>query len=199
MPSFFQFTQGTESRVRPNDSSPLLGRFRAVPPRPDFRIRRNSQLGLLADSIAAGRGSVHVGYGALIAATLGDSDSEEECIRRDGRLDIAEHATAWDRAWQRWVIDLWVEPRQSAVKKVVDRWWSRYGLLVFMPATLVCLFFFTFGKLRCRASSYDSNIYYRPLSGVPYRSRSTLYQTTATRTTRRNRTSVRVTALPTSK
>ncbi|KAJ4146531.1 hypothetical protein NW754_001996 [Fusarium falciforme] len=31
MPSFFQFTQGSESRVRPNDSTPLLGRFRAVP------------------------------------------------------------------------------------------------------------------------------------------------------------------------
>jgi lipopolysaccharide/colanic/teichoic acid biosynthesis glycosyltransferase len=35
------------------------------------------------------------------------------------------------------VIDLWVAPRQSAVKKVVDIWWSRYGLLVFLPALLV--------------------------------------------------------------
>lgn len=141
MPSFFQFTQGTESRVRPNDSSPLLGRFRAVPPRPDFGVRRNSQLGLLSDSLAGlggGRGSVHVGYGALLAAQLGDeSDSEDECIRRDGRLELAAHVSAWDRLWQRWVVDLWVEPRQSAVRKVVDRWWSRYGLLVFMPAALV--------------------------------------------------------------
>ncbi len=137
MPSFFQFTQGTESRVRPNDSAPLLGRFRAVPPRPESGVRRNSQLGLLSDSIAAGRGSVHVGYGALIAAHLGDSDSEDECIRRDGRPELQENATAWDRLWQRWVVDLWVEPRQSAVMKVVDRWWSRYGLLVFLPAILV--------------------------------------------------------------
>lgn len=143
MPSFFQFTQGTESRVRPNDSSPLLGRFRAVPQRPEFGARRNSQLGLLSDTSAiigaAGRGSVHVGYGALIAAHLGgDSDSEDECIRRDGCLELRVPETAWDRRWRRWVVDLWVEPRQTAVMKVVDRWWSRYGLLVFMPAILVC-------------------------------------------------------------
>lgn len=139
MPSFFQFTQGTESRVRPNDSSPLLGRFRAVPPRPEFGIRRNSQLGLLSDSLGAGRGSVHVGYGALIAAHLGDSDSDSEdgCIRRDGSPLITDHVTLRERLWQKWVIDLWVDPRQSAVKKVVDRWWSRYGLLVFLPASLV--------------------------------------------------------------
>lgn len=137
MPSFFQFTQGTESRVRPNDSSPLLGRFRAVPPRPEFGVRRNSQLGLLSDRLAAGRGSVHVGYGAILAASLGDSDSEDECIRRDGRLEVPETLTVWEWLWQKWVIDLWVEPRQSAVKKVVDRWWSRYGLLVFLPAILV--------------------------------------------------------------
>ncbi|KAM3533003.1 hypothetical protein MY4038_003722 [Beauveria bassiana] len=136
MASFFQFTQGSESRVQPADSSPLLGRFRAVPPRPEFGLRRNSQLGLLSDSLAAGRGSVHVGYGALIAAHLGDSDSEDECIRHDGRLELRENATVWDRLWQKGVIDLWVEPRQSAVKKVVDRWWSRYGLLVLMPAIL---------------------------------------------------------------
>ncbi|KAM3468843.1 hypothetical protein MY5147_007547 [Beauveria neobassiana] len=136
MASFFQFTQGSESRVQPADSSPLLGRFRAVPPRPEFGLRHNSQLGLLSDSLAAGRGSVHVGYGALIAAHLGDSDSEDECIRRDGRLELRENATVWDRLWQKGVIDLWVEPRQSAVKKVVDRWWSRYGLLVLMPAIL---------------------------------------------------------------
>ncbi|KAF1736842.1 uncharacterized protein CRV24_002453 [Beauveria bassiana] len=136
MASFFQFTQGSESRVQPADSSPLLGRFRAVPPRPEFGLRRNSQLGLLSDSLAAGRGSVHVGYGALIAAHLGDSDSEDECIRRDGRLELRENTTVWDRLWQKGVIDLWVEPRQSAVKKVVDRWWSRYGLLVLMPAIL---------------------------------------------------------------
>ncbi|RDA82460.1 hypothetical protein CP532_4381 [Ophiocordyceps camponoti-leonardi (nom. inval.)] len=111
--SFFQFTQGTESRTRPSDSSPLLGRYRAVPP------PRGSDR-LLAGE---GRGSVHVGYGALIAAALdGDDDEDDE---DDGRRN------------GRWFRDLWVAPRQSAVKRAVDRWWRLYGLVVVLPAVLV--------------------------------------------------------------
>lgn len=161
MPSFFQFTQGTESRIRPNDSSPLLGRFRAVPPRPGLGRRRSSPLGLLSDQfgLAGGRGSVHVGYGALIAAELeaeaaadddNDSDGDRYRVGRvggsgggggahisgDGDEDVA---TRLQRVWKRWIVDLWVHPRASAVKRMVDRWWSRYGLLVFLPAILVCL------------------------------------------------------------
>lgn len=133
MASFFQFTQGTESRVRPNDSSPLLGRFRAVPPRE--LGRRRSQLGLLSDRFSGGRGSVHVGYGALITAGLRDGDDDSI----DPRTGQDEPASFWARAWKKGVIDLWVNPRQSAVQTVVDRWWSRYGLLVFWPAILVRL------------------------------------------------------------
>lgn len=136
MPSFFQFTQGTESRVRPNDSTPLLGRFRAVPPRP-------SQLGLPSSTSAAfeNRGSVHIlGYGAVVAssavaAELAHLDDAGSTTSSDG---LEDERTAWERAWQRWVLDIWVDPRQSAVKRVVDKWWSRYGLLVLMPALLVC-------------------------------------------------------------
>ncbi|KAH7319990.1 hypothetical protein B0I35DRAFT_502219 [Stachybotrys elegans] len=142
MPSFFQFTQGSESRVRPHDASPLLGRFRAVPPRPsprDTLRRRPSQLGLLSDRLvaAAGRGSVHVGYGALIAAQLDD-----EAADFPGGPDVQDEEQPPDGLsrgqwlWQRWVVDLWVAPRQLAVKRVVERWWSRYGLLVFLPALL---------------------------------------------------------------
>lgn len=32
--------------------------------------------------------------------------------------------------------NLWVDPRQAAVRRVVDRWWIRYGLLVLVPAVL---------------------------------------------------------------
>lgn len=132
MPSFFQFTQGTESRFRPNDSSPLLGRFRAVPPRSDLGPRRPSQLGLLAEALGNGRGSVHVGYGAIIAAELGDD--AQSTIDDD---DIEDDRSWVERVWQRWIVDLWVEPRQAAVRKVLDTWWSRYGFLVLMPAVLV--------------------------------------------------------------
>ncbi|RDA89525.1 hypothetical protein CP533_1516 [Ophiocordyceps camponoti-saundersi (nom. inval.)] len=116
--SFFQFTQGTESRTRPSDSSPLLGRYRAVPP-----PRGSDPL-----SAGEGRGSVHIGYGALIAAAAaaaadgdGDGDDDDNEERRN-------------RSWFR---DLWVAPRQSAVKRAVDRWWRLYGLVVILPAVLV--------------------------------------------------------------
>jgi hypothetical protein len=138
MPSFFQFTQGTESHTRPNESSPLLGRFRAVPPPRGSLTRRPSQLGLLSERLAAaaGRGSVHVGYGALIAAELDSSDDDDP----RGHQDVDDGLSRWEWLWQRWVLDLWVDPRQGAVKRVVDKWWSRYGLLVFLPALLVrCL------------------------------------------------------------
>jgi hypothetical protein len=130
MPSFFQFTQGTESHVRPNDSAPLLGRFRAVPPRPGAVARRRSQLGLLSNTVD-NRGSVHIlGYGAFDAHADGDTD--------DSDYEFEDDRTIWQRAWQRWVLDIWVNPRQSAVKRVVDKWWTRYAFLVLMPALLVC-------------------------------------------------------------
>ncbi|KAH6990917.1 hypothetical protein BKA56DRAFT_667436 [Ilyonectria sp. MPI-CAGE-AT-0026] len=132
MPSFFQFTQGTESRVRPNDSAPLLGRFRAVPPRPgDSAQQQHSQLGLLAGTVGNGRGSVHVGYGAILAASL-----VHDAPSTTSSDELEDELTKWERAWQRWVLDIWVDPRQSAVKRVVDKWWSRYGFLVLMPAAL---------------------------------------------------------------
>ncbi|ODA78411.1 hypothetical protein RJ55_05792 [Drechmeria coniospora] len=142
MSSFFQFTQGTESRTRPTDTSPLLGRYRAVPPRPGLGLgldkhRRHSQLGLLADQLGPGRGSVHVGYGALLAAELEAeaNDEDDDGAGGDGG-EAFEGRSLCRRLWRRWALDLWVHPKQTAVKRVVDRWWSRYGLLVFLPAIL---------------------------------------------------------------
>ncbi|KAM0197555.1 hypothetical protein ACHAPA_001256 [Fusarium lateritium] len=127
MPSFFQFTQGTESHARPNDSAPLLGRFRAVPPRPGAIGRRRSQLGLFSNT-SDNRGSVHIlGYGAFSAEGDDDTDSD---------YDLEDDRSLWQRLWQRWVLDIWVNPRQSAVRRVVDKWWSRYAFLVLMPALL---------------------------------------------------------------
>ncbi|KAK5992661.1 hypothetical protein PT974_06076 [Cladobotryum mycophilum] len=133
MPSFFQFTQGTESRVRPTDSSPLLGRYRAVPPRPGIG-RRRSQLGLFSNQPGA-RDSIHVGYGALVAAEL-EAEAEHDRRLRAANYDIEDGLSIWEWVWEKWILDLWVDPRASAVKGVVDRWWSRYGLLVFLPALL---------------------------------------------------------------
>lgn len=60
-----------------------------------------------------------------------------------GAGDITEDGeprSRWERLWQSYFINLFVNPRPSAVKRVVDRWWTRYGLLVLLPAALVCLF-----------------------------------------------------------
>ncbi|KAH8899253.1 hypothetical protein GQ53DRAFT_634446 [Thozetella sp. PMI_491] len=144
MPSFFSFQQGSESsqHVRYHtESSPLLGRFRAVP-RPDQqsprRMRSSGHLGLLS---AGGRGSVHVGYGALVAAELeaeeadaSDEDAADEAFYEDeGRLALL----AWRlrRLGQR-IEDTWVTPRATSVKRVVDAWWSRWTVLVVFPASM---------------------------------------------------------------
>lgn len=148
MPSFFQFTQGSESRVRPTDSSPLLGRYRAVPPRPR---RPSSPLGLLSARYENGRDSIHVGYGALIVAEIeaGLLDGRDGS-RAGDTTDDGGSRSKWERLWQSYFIDLFVNPRPSAVKRVVDRWWTRYGLLVLLPAALVRLFGSVF-LLRCSA------------------------------------------------
>ncbi|KAL7620330.1 hypothetical protein AAE478_009324 [Parahypoxylon ruwenzoriense] len=156
MPDFFPFIPGTETgraaRQHASDASPLLGRFRAVPPPRPHNPSRSSyenRLGLLS---AGGRGSVHVGYGSLLVAGLGededyDSDSESELDDDNANNGNANNGRACGaRIWKAWrrfirfsrrnVRDLWVAPRQTAVKRVVDNWWSRWGVLVFLPAAL---------------------------------------------------------------
>lgn len=143
MPAFFPFTQGSESRVRPNsDASPLLGRYRAVPTAQQQSIgRRSSRRGLFgrrssaAAAAAASQqqyGSLRVGYGAAILDGGGVDDDDDD----DDDLDDLD-ASRWARLWRRWVLDLWVRPRAGAVKRAADHWYSRYGLLVFLPALLV--------------------------------------------------------------
>ncbi|KAI0007767.1 hypothetical protein F4779DRAFT_489886 [Xylariaceae sp. FL0662B] len=153
MPEIFPFIPGTETsraarQQAANDTSPLLGRFRAVP----------------RSFSTAPRGSVHVGYGALLAAELddgtpddlfSDSDSDLEPDSDDDRGDndggrllswvsgTRRTAHRWRRRGRRFarrtrrgLVDLWVIPRQTAVKRVVESWWSRWGVLVFLPAAL---------------------------------------------------------------
>ncbi|KAI1109384.1 hypothetical protein F5Y14DRAFT_28353 [Nemania sp. NC0429] len=173
MPDFFPFIPGTEtnpaaSRFNGVDStSPLLGRFRAVPPRAANPTssrsifssrwqsgggRRSAEAGRLDLLSASGRGSVHVGYGALIAAGLDDEgdgsggwgsesseDGDEDEDEDGGYRQARRVAKLWRRTvrkTRRSVEDLWVAPRHGAVRRVVETWWSRWGLLVLLPAAL---------------------------------------------------------------
>ncbi len=130
MPDFFAFTQGTETN-RTSDASPLLGRFRAVPQ------RRNSHG---AGAGAGWRGSVHVGYGALLARELEDEADQDSSGREDDSSDDVGDAGArrFLRRRMRRLRHLWVSPKSGAVKRAVDRWWNRWLLLVVLPAMLVC-------------------------------------------------------------
>lgn len=154
MPSFFSFEQGSESRARlpASDTSPLLGRFRAVPRDTGSATRSNRRgsLGLLTR--ASWRNSVHVGhgYGALLAAGL--EDEREQQRRRQGNNNSSSSSDGSDDllltdesepAWVRWcrrrwrsVDQLWINPRQAAVRRVARVWWSRWLALVVLPAAL---------------------------------------------------------------
>lgn len=114
MPSFFDFQQGTESGSRPGqDTAPLLGRFRAVPA---SRLGKRNSVG---DLLGRLRGN-SFGYGAVFGAIIDD-----------GR-------TGGEGGLRRAFKDLWLEPKQEAVRNIVDRWWWRWGVLVVLPAALVC-------------------------------------------------------------
>ncbi|RDW82640.1 hypothetical protein BP6252_03752 [Coleophoma cylindrospora] len=121
MPSFFTFQQGAEPLANDaSDSAPLLGRFRAVPDvqRHGRRSHRNSILNRLS-----GAGI----YGSF--GSIGDGSSDGEAIEGDDGL-------RWFRRWARALKDLYIEPKQSAVAKVVNVWWSRWLVLIVLPAAL---------------------------------------------------------------
>lgn len=151
MPSFFSFQQGSENvqNIRyGTEASPLLGRFRAVPRPSELdrssprRARSANHVGLLS---AGYRGSVHVGYGALIAAELEAEDDGGD--GGDDEFEVDDFAlsgwsrTAWVVRWlrrrAREVDNTWVNPKASAVKRTVDVWYTRWGALVVLPAVLV--------------------------------------------------------------
>lgn len=128
MPSFFTFQQGTESRARPSaDASPLLGRFRAMP---SGGQRRPSLLAAKRDRLLASiSGSMGYGYGTLLFGTAGDAGESGSSVE-----DGADENEGW--LW-RSLRDVWIHPRQGAVRRVVERWWWRWSVLVVLPAAIV--------------------------------------------------------------
>ncbi|KAG4411702.1 hypothetical protein IFR04_015156 [Cadophora malorum] len=126
MPSFFAFQQGTESRAPAIESSPLLGRFRAVPDA-QRRARRSNSGGFLG-SLTSGRG-LGSRY-SLVFGVAGAGDDSDE-----GDLVDGEDMGALKR-WGRTQRDLWLEPKQAVVARVVDKWWTRWAVLAVLPAVL---------------------------------------------------------------
>lgn len=120
MPSFFAFQQGSDPHGATNDSSPLLGRFRAVPD--TQRLGGRDHTNSLLPRFRRSYGSLFGSANRDVNESDGESSDEE-----DGVIN----------QWARTSRDLWLEPKQIAVAKVVDKWWSRWAALIVMPALLV--------------------------------------------------------------
>lgn len=146
MPQFFSFQQGSETnQARQNaETTPLLGRFRAVPrpqqpglPGLSPRRSRSASAAHLSLLSAGYRGSVHVGYGALLTAELEDGDDddwdEEEYYALDGRW---ERLVWWSRRLWKKMEHTFITPKGVVVKRTVDLWWSRWTVLVVFPALM---------------------------------------------------------------
>jgi hypothetical protein len=121
MPSFFDFQTGSEARRLSDSSSPLLGRFRAVPTAHQRRSR--------------GRGTLFGGYYGYESVfgheddspSEDDDDDDDDDDEDDGLLRRCGHKLR----------DLWLEPKQAAVARAVRWWWSRWVVLAVLPAALV--------------------------------------------------------------
>lgn len=93
-----------------------------------------------------------MGYGALIAAELeaaaneegDDGDDEDEGDNGGSEVfppgrNRPPRVVRWLRRWGKRLNDTWVNPKAGAVRRTVDLWWSRWGVLVVLPAALVSL------------------------------------------------------------
>ncbi len=116
MPTIFSFQQGSESRARQNEESPLLGRFRAVPA-DEGRIRRRSSARGWFSSFRSGSWK----YATVNVSD--DSDDEENGLQERSRFGRLRK--------------LLLVPEQSSVREAVEHWWGRWLLLYILPALIV--------------------------------------------------------------
>jgi hypothetical protein len=97
------------------------------------------------------RGSVHVGYGAAVVAAAEEEEEDEEEEESDEEGEGQEAGCCGVggggrrrrrrgrvRRMVRRFWGIWVDPKASVIRRVVDVWWSRWATLVLLPAFLVC-------------------------------------------------------------
>lgn len=131
MPPLFSFSEGREPAGP--DSTPLLGRFRAVPG-PSLGKKKSK-----------GEFFGSVGYGSLFRSrSEEDGGGRAGEGRGDGGRGDAEADGGW-RAWE-WVRDVWVRPRGEVVGRVLGWWAARWIVVVGLPAGIVSLFLFLGGS-----------------------------------------------------
>lgn len=78
-----------------------------------------------------------MGYGTL---GLWRSRSGESLGQGDGDVvDGLDDDRSLLQVWGKGISDIWLQPQQSSVKKLLDRWWRRWFILVVVPASIVSL------------------------------------------------------------
>ena len=96
--------------------------------------------------------SLERGYGSVFG-NLGGEDGGDD--------DVDGEDMGAMRRWKRIQRDLWLEPKQATVARIVNRWWSRWAVLVILPAALVGCGLTSRGetwrKGRTSANSTDGN------------------------------------------
>ena len=97
--------------------------------------RRGSLLGGKRDSILASiGGSVGYGYGTL----FGLNRSQETLDGDEGAVEGEGDGGFWEvGGWVGGLRDVWIHPRQGAVRRVVEVWWRRWAVLIVLPAAIV--------------------------------------------------------------
>lgn len=116
MPTLFSFQQGNESRVRRDQETPLLGRFRAVPAEAGQQRRRSSG----GRWFASFRRISSYNYGTTNNG--GDTEGQEE-VQDVGHFDKFRR--------------LLLSPEPDVVKCAIEHWWGRAFLLFVLPALIV--------------------------------------------------------------
>ena len=83
---------------------------------------------------------MHVGYGAIAREEGGVSEEDDDD-------DEGDEDVTGDGCWRglrrmaRRMKNTWVDPKAGVVRGLVDVWWTRWGVLVLLPACLVSFSF----------------------------------------------------------
>ncbi|KAI6251104.1 hypothetical protein HI914_00289 [Erysiphe necator] len=126
MPSFFNFQQDAESGGPVNETTPLLGRFRALP-------NTNQSPGMSS-------------YGYQISAELFDARKKKRGylnihINNSRRYSLDSCTSGAEdlerlKRWRNILKNSVLEPKPKTISKIAERWWSRWIVLIILPSTL---------------------------------------------------------------
>ena len=111
--SFFTFQQGSDTRSLPPPDSESLryGRFRAFSPARQQRSLQN------------------------LFSAFTDNTQDYGSINLQAEEDDEEEAEEVDERW--WPDRLFLSPRRGTVRRIMETWWSRWAVLIVVPAVIV--------------------------------------------------------------